>query len=344
MKGKILRAITAGILSTALAAGFTACGNEVSPNVPEQSESNSEGAENQTPNYEGVTIYISDASDQGAYGLAAELGFWEDEFAADGITVEPVELLGGGPAFLDAAETGSVHFGILGDQPLISGYASGRGVEIIGTSSEDTQSYRIIVGNDSGITAVSDLKGKKVAVQAGTNREKVFKKIMLAEGFSDDDVEVVNLGSADGIAALTAGSVDAVVLYMDFVDDSVGTVIADYTEYGRSVRVIGASTKFTDEYPELTARVLKVFNRTVEWENENREEAIRIIAERGEFTEQQAIEVYERETRRIQFTDDDAEVLDSTAEFIYENGTIDHLVTSEDFVDTQYLELAGLLD
>lgn len=349
MKKNVLRTITTGILLTALAVNFAGCGNSSSSSTSTASNdttasTNSDVTADETPSYEGMTIYIQDGDDQDSFGIADELGYWEDEFGADGITIESVEILGAGPAFLDAVETDAVHFGILGDQPLISGYAAGRNVKIIGTSSEDTQSYRIIVGKDTGITSVSELRGKKIAAQAGTNREKVLKTILEAEGISQDELEIVNLSSTDGITALTSGDVDAVVLYTDFVDPSVGDIITDYTPYGKNVRVIGVSASFAEEYPEIVARVLQVWDRAVQWENEHREEAIAIIKERGEYTDDEAVQVYERETRRIQFTESDAEALDATAQFLYDNGTIDKLITSDEFVDTQYLELAGLLN
>lgn len=295
----------------------------------------------QTTSYEGLTIRIQDNSDEGSFGIPEALGFWEDEFGADGITVEGIDIKGGS-AFLDAIATDTIDIGVLGDQPVITGYVSGKNIKIIASSSEDTKSYRIVVKNGSDITDPSQLKGKKIAAQAGTNREKVLRQILEALDLTDNDVEIVNLSAADGIIALDGGDVDAVVLYADLISTDAGTTLTDYTPYGISSRVIAVNTVFAEKYPELTARILKVYQREADWLNENRDEAIKLIAELGEYTEDEATEIYERENRRIQITADDRAVYDSTAEFLYENGTIDNPVTSEELVDTTYLELAGL--
>lgn len=320
---RTIKAIIAGLTFAAIAVTTVGCGQKE----------------------ETQTIRVADSADGVKFGIAEKLGFWEDEFSEDGIVVEGITIVDG-PSFVDSVTAGEVDFGVFGDQPIISAYASGKDVEIIGRTEEDTKCFRLAANVNSGIEVPADLKGKRVAYAAGTANEKILKQILEAEGLTEDDIEGVNLPLTDAITALAAGEIDATVYSIHNganIDKSAIVDIADYADYGKSIHIIAASTKFAEENPELTARVLKVYDRTAEWLNENEEEAIEIIQELGDYTEEQAQEVYDEVDREVGFNESDVDVLSSTAQFLYESGIIDHEVSTDDFVDTQYLESAGLL-
>jgi len=62
-----------------------------------------------------------------------------------------------------------------------------------------------------GITTVADIKGKRIGVPLGTINEFYFGQFLELNGMSINDVTMVNLTAAQDAAALTNGSVDAVV-------------------------------------------------------------------------------------------------------------------------------------
>ena len=168
------------------------------------------------------------------------------------------------------------------------------------------------------------------------------------EGISEDDVELINLGSTESCLAFQSGDIDALVFYGNFYgqfdDDSVIEEIAKYEEYGRSIHIIAGNERFMEEYPELTARVLKVYARMADWMATHREEGIEMLEELGQYTEEDATIQYEQQNYKVTFTEDDAAVLNETAQFLYEVGIVDRVLTTDDFVDTRYLEEAGLLE
>lgn len=296
--------------------------------------------------YDGLTIRIGDNVDGSHFAIADSLGFWEDEFGADGIKVEGTAFANG-PAFVDALATDQIDFGSIGDQPAISAFAAGKGLKVIGIYNV-SDAGAIYAHADSGIETVQDLEGKKVAYAAGTAGEKMLKKILDAEGMAEDAIEAINLSGTDAVVAFGAGDVDAVVyygnFYSNFEDDSNIVKVANYADYGRIVGPIVVSDSFADRYPELTARVLKVFAREAEWLADNREEAIALLEEYGQYTEENAIIRYEQDTFGVAFSEADAEALNDTAQFLYDSGIIDHAISTDDFVDTQYLREAGLLE
>lgn len=308
----------------------------------ETDSNNSEGDRD----YEGVKIRVADGSSTFRLEIADELGFWDDEFADDGIIVER-PLFSDGPSFVDAVASGQADVGLFGDQPLIAGYASGKDVEIIARYSYDPQNFLLVSSPDSDIRDVKDIAGKKVSVQAGTVTHKMLLQLLEKEGLTEKDVEEVYLSQNDAQTALFQGTVDAVLFRgsngFAAVEEG-GTLITDMTPYASDVQIVAASTKFCEAYPELAARFLKVVNKTAEWINENPEEAKKIVMDLRQLSEEQANQLYDSETRTVGYDKKDEEDLNATAEFLYKQGLIQKKVTTDEFVDTQYLKLAGLIE
>lgn len=340
-------------LTAAVLAVTTACGNDASSkgtaaaaqsgNENDKKESSSTEGENV---YDGVTIRIADYVSEYRLEIAYELGFFEEEFAGDGIDIEVVTIQDG-PSFVDAVASNQVDFGIFGDQPIIAGFASGKNVEIIGSFSHDSKNFRLVAGQNSGIEKPADIKGKKIAISYGTTTHKMLLKLLEAEGLTEADVEVVNLGGNDARTALTGGDIDAAIFRSTqglAAIESGGVLITDFTPYATDVQIIAANTTFAEQYPELAARFLKVVDRTVDWVNDNQEQAKEIVKNMRELTAEQAEQLYAAEDRSVGFTASDKEGLDDTAKFMYDTGLIEVQLTTDDFVDTAYLELAGLLE
>ena len=86
----------------------------------------------------------------------------------------------------------------------------------------------VIVKEDSDITSVDDLNGKKIGVQLATTGD-IYSK----DDFGEENVEEYNAG-ADAVLALTQGKVDAVIIDNEpaksFVEANEGLKILD-TEY-----------------------------------------------------------------------------------------------------------------
>lgn len=348
IKEKYIKKVLSGLLIAGVLVAAVGCGKSAESDSASDGSSasaESDASEDQTEtSYEGVVIRIADSEDGTKFSLADELGYWDEEFSEDGIEVEG-SYIANGTAFIDAVSTDQVDIGIFGDQPAISAFASGKGVKIIGRFADDTIGYALYAREGSGIESGADLKGKKIAYTAGQTSEKIVKQILEAENISWDEVEGINLSSADGITALRTGDVDALIgTQYTTAQITNGYEVAPYSDYGRSIHVIIASTAFLEKYPELAARILQVYAKEAEWAEENAEDAIQYFIDHGQVSQEQAETVYYGETRGVGYTDSDTEVLNGTAKFLYEAGITSQLVTAEDFVDTQYLEMAGLLD
>src|SRR5207245_6832920 len=80
----------------------------------------------------------------------------------------------------------------------------------------------IVVPKGSNIKSVTELKGKKVALNKGSNVHYLLVKALEKSGLAYKDIEPVFLPPADARAAFESGNVDAWVIWDPFLAASRG--------------------------------------------------------------------------------------------------------------------------
>ena len=125
----------------------------------------------------------------------------------DDVDVEWTQSAGSNKAN-ELLRAGALDVGSTAGSAALLARANGSPIKVIDVYSQPEWSA-IVVGPDSDITSVADLKGKKVAATSGTDPYFFLLQALETEGLSVKDVDVQNLQHADGRAALDGGSVDA---------------------------------------------------------------------------------------------------------------------------------------
>ncbi|HEV2633648.1 MAG TPA: aliphatic sulfonate ABC transporter substrate-binding protein [Actinocrinis sp.] len=117
-----------------------------------------------------------------------------------------------GPPLVQAAASGDIDLGSVGDVPPITGAAQEYGFKIVAVqhSLTPTQSQEnILVPKGSSIQTLADLKGKKIAVPQGSSAHGLVLNALKSVGLTPQDVQLVFLAPAAGASAFATGKVDA---------------------------------------------------------------------------------------------------------------------------------------
>ena len=114
-----------------------------------------------------------------------------------------------GPPQIEAATAGKIDFAITGNTPPIFGAASNAKVKVVSAYDGSGQGDRILVHADSAIRAVTDLRGKRIAVGKGSSAHGNVLAQLNRAGLSPSDVTLVFLQPADALGAFTQRQVDA---------------------------------------------------------------------------------------------------------------------------------------
>jgi sulfonate transport system substrate-binding protein len=139
-------------------------------------------------------------------------GGLESRLAPLGYKVEWKEFPAG-PPLLEALNAGAIDFGHAGETPPIFAQAAGVPFVYAGYEPAAPKGEAILVPGDSPIKSVADLKGKKVALNKGSNVHYLLVRALESAGLKYSDVETAFLAPADARAAFERGAVDAWVIW-----------------------------------------------------------------------------------------------------------------------------------
>jgi sulfonate transport system substrate-binding protein len=142
-------------------------------------------------------------------------GTLEKRLAPLGFGVKWVEFPAG-PQLLEGLNVGAVDVGYVGEAPPIFAQAAGAKFVYIGVDPAAPRAEAILVTKDSTIQSVADLKGKRVALNKGSNVHYLLVKQLEKNGLKLSDIQPIYLAPADGRAAFESKNVDAWVIWDPF--------------------------------------------------------------------------------------------------------------------------------
>jgi sulfonate transport system substrate-binding protein len=178
-----------------------------------------------------------------------------------------------GPPLLEALNVGSIDFGVAGETPPIFTQAAGAPLVYLAYDPPAPQGEAILVPEDSPLKSVADLKGKKVALNKGSNVHYLLVKALEKAGLKYTDIQPVFPAPSDALAAFTRGSVDAWVIWDPYeaaAEASTGArMLADGTGLVANHQFYFSSKKFLAENGRAVDTVLAALNETDDWTKNN---------------------------------------------------------------------------
>jgi len=187
-------------------------------------------------------------------------GLLEKEFAKDGIGIRWVQSLGSNKA-LEFLNAGSIDFGSTAGSAALLSKINSNPIKSIYVYSQPEWTA-LVTRKDTSINKIEDLKGKRVAVTRGTDPHIFLVRALLSVGLSEKDISEVLLQHPDGKTALIRGDVDAwagldPMMAQAQVEDGARLFYRnkDANTYG----ILNGREEFLKTYPELTRRVLAIY-------------------------------------------------------------------------------------
>ncbi|MGN8135381.1 sulfonate ABC transporter substrate-binding protein [Paraburkholderia sp. 22099] len=224
----------------------------------------------QTPS-KGKTLRIG-FQKYGNFVVLKARGTLEKRLAAQGVSVQWLEFPAG-PQLLEGLNAGAVDVGSVGETPPIFAQAGGVEFAYIGHEPPAPKGEAIVVPHDSPIRSVKDLRGKKVALNRGSNVHFLLVKALQNAGLSYSDIQPAFLTPADARAAFVQNSVDAWVIwdpYLAAVERQANArVIANGEGLVRNTQYYAAARKFADTQPQLLRELLAELDQVDRWSRDN---------------------------------------------------------------------------
>ena len=204
----------------------------------------------------------------------------ENALARDGIQVRWVQSLGSNKA-LEFLNAGSIDFGSTAGSAALLARINGNPLKSIYVYSRPEWTA-LVTRKETGLTKVSDLRGKRVAVTRGTDPHIFLVRALAEAGLSEKDVKLVLLQHPDGRLALDRGDVDAwagLDPMMASAEIENGDVLFYRKPEANTWGILNVREDFAKQNPELVRRVLGAYEEARLWALANPAELKRIFAD-----------------------------------------------------------------
>ncbi len=235
----------------------------------------------QTPPTETVRIGYQKSSTLTA--ILKTNGVLEKALAPLGVQVSWHEFTSGLP-LLEAINTDNIDFGAdVADTVPLFAQAAGAKLAYIAEEAASPSAQAILVGAESPIKTVADLKGKKVAVTKGAGSHFLLLAALAKSGLNFRDISPAYLTPADGRAAFIGGNVDAWVAWDPFLTSAQrqsnarvlsdgGDGLASYKRYYLS------SAAFADRRGDVLNVIFGKLDETGKWVKAHPKNAAALLA------------------------------------------------------------------
>ncbi|RRV16512.1 aliphatic sulfonate ABC transporter substrate-binding protein [Pseudomonas saudiphocaensis] len=196
-------------------------------------------------------------------------GTLESALAPHDVKISWHEFPNGQP-LLEALNVGNIDLSAdVADTVPVFAQAAGARLAYFATEAPSPTAQAIIVHQDSPLSSVAELKGKKVAVTRAAGNHYLLLSALADAGLKFGDIDAAYLAPADGRAAFENRKVDAWVAWEPFLSSAQqqlptrtladGTGLADYQRYYLT------SAAFAEAHPQVLQSVFNELVKAGEW-------------------------------------------------------------------------------
>lgn len=220
-----------------------------------------------------------------------------------------------GPQMLEALAVGAVDFGAVGNIPPIFAQAANKDLGYAAYEVYPSSSLGLVLPNDSKIKDLSELKGKRIALQKGSSAHEFVTKVLQKAGLTWQDIQPIWLPPADARAAFDKGSVDAWAVwdpYLSAVElTSKVKVLIDGSAFPKTYSYFISNPKFTTAHPNATEKFIKSLNNADSWILNNQTLAIDLYAKNTGLSQNIAKHTVDRRSKPSPIRTLNAEIIES---------------------------------
>jgi sulfonate transport system substrate-binding protein len=263
---KFLRQSSFFLGGLALAGAVNACGSttpQATNGAPSQAASGNASAKAIRVGYQKSSTVLN---------LLKNQKLLEKRFEAESIPITWNEFAAG-PQMLEALNVGSIDIGYTGETPPIFAQAADAPLLYVAWEDVGPLAEALLVQQDSPIQTVAELKGKKVALNKGSNVHYLLVKALEEAGLQYSDIETAYLPPGDARPAFEQKSVDAWVIWDPFQAAAEKQLGARTLRDGKGIvqnRGFYLATKsFVDSNPDLLGALLEELETVSTWAKDN---------------------------------------------------------------------------
>jgi len=289
-------------------------------------------------------VSVAKSADVAWTFVVLDIGQQQGIFAKYGIDVD-ISALAGDAKVQQALAAKSIDFG-LGSGPSMAFVAKGAPVYAVAAFAAEPRNISVVIGPNSPIKTVADLKGKSLSVTtAGSLTDWLAHRIGVQEGWGTEGVKTVALGAfAASLAALRTGQIDGMMAATEagygLDEKGEGKILVGMEKYAPKfiTHVIYARRDLIADKPDVISRFLKGFFATIAFEKANKAKTTEIAMQVLHQSKAVMDRTYDYE---ISMFEDDGHFDPAAVEVIKDSfvgmGILDHKPPNDELFTTKFV-------
>jgi len=277
--------------------------------------------------------------------LAKVNGYLEEELKSLGISIK-WDSFAAGPPMNEAFAAGEEDIGLVGDVPLLVAKASGQNTITFAKASYGERTVALVVGANSTITDLPQLKGKKVAFVKGSYGHHLLGLLLNKAGLTFSDIEQINLPNADVGNAVGSGQADAGIIWEPGLSSSLKNGIVKRLTDGTGVKSNNVFFFTTESFAKDNPEVLKAYLRALEKANkfiaDNPQKAAELLQGEISLPVETMVNLFGAFVYSSYISDSDVAELKVVEQFNRTEKFSETEVDIGKFVDRSFLEATGI--
>ncbi len=238
-------------------------------------------------------LVVARSSTTGFTFDALNIGIEKGIYAKDGLDVQ-MSVLEGSAKLHQAMLAGAIDIG-LGAGTDLAFLVKGSPETAVGAVMVGAGIYGLVIGPDSQIHAIADLKGKKIGISTvGSVTQWLVLRLAQQQGWQREDISMVTVGSNSTAqtAALETHQIDAVMgnaaLGWQLETKNRGRLFIPASQIVSNFLMNAAysSNKLIAERPDALRAFLQGWYETIAWMHANRDETVTLARKIDGFSQQ----------------------------------------------------------
>jgi ABC-type nitrate/sulfonate/bicarbonate transport system substrate-binding protein len=217
----------------------------------------------------------------GPVWIAENRGYFEEE----GLDVKITDYPSGRTALAEMVEKENLDMVTVAQTPVMYNGFSRSNYSIVVGMACSWDDVLLLVRRDQGVTTGADLKGKRIGTPVGSSGHFFLDLLLFYSGLRMSDVRVIDIDAPDLPNALSEGRVDAIAVWQPHINNArkllgENALLLPSKNIYREDFYIVARNDFIRDNLEALKRFLKALDRAENFIQQNRKEAVDIVAGR----------------------------------------------------------------
>ena len=234
-----------------------------------------------------------------------------------------------GAALMTALKSGAIDYARVGDTPPVTAKAAGTDIALIAAGATKEYGSGILVGKNSQITNLKQLKGKTIAYHKGTAAQYLIIQALKKAGWSTNDVKLVNMDQSSASVAFAKGSVDAWVTWDPYTATAQvnqgAKLLTNGTGLAKNRDFLISTQNYAKTHIALSKLLTTYINDDMTWANNHHTQLIAMLSKTLKLSDAVIQKMVERRTYAMALVKADSSIVDEEnqiANTFYQEGVV----------------------